>query len=216
MSRRPRELISIACLRWRRERRANARRRPRVQDVCGSSQRAARPTTPQRSPPSAAASGRRIDHELHAAIARQPRVDVVQIEPIDLAVDLERHAVPRPRRRRPRSMSKRYGSRFRSSRPVGWPRTSTHGHSSARSSRSVICARSWLNAECTEATTMSSCREAVVGEIHRAVGPDVALDAGEQRDAVEPSVRARGSRARARARAARRGRWPSRAPGCDR
>ena len=28
--------------------------------------------------------------------------------------------------------------------------------------------------------------EAVVGEIHRAVGPDVALDAGEHGDAVEP------------------------------
>ena len=30
--------------------------------------------------------------------------------------------------------------------------------------------------------------EAVVGEIHRAVGPDVALDPGEHGDALEPSV----------------------------
>ena len=35
---------------------------------------------------------------------------------------------------------------------------------------------------------MSSCGQAVVGEIHRAVGADVALDAGEQREAVEPRV----------------------------
>ena len=35
---------------------------------------------------------------------------------------------------------------------------------------------------------MSSCGETVVGEIHRAVGADVALDAGEQRDAFEPLV----------------------------
>ena len=29
--------------------------------------------------------------------------------------------------------------------------------------------------------------EAVIGQVHRAVGADVALDAGEQRDALEPA-----------------------------
>ena len=35
---------------------------------------------------------------------------------------------------------------------------------------------------------MSSCGEAVVGEIHRAVGADVALDAGQQRETLEPLI----------------------------
>ena len=57
--------------------------------------------------------------------------------------------------------------------------------------------------------------QAVVGEIERAVGPDVALDAGQQPDAgMRRPARECGRRARARG--ARRGRWPSPAPGCDR
>ena len=56
----------------------------------------------------------------------------------------------------------------------------------ARSSRSVICAASWPNAEWSDAIDDVELGQAVVGEVHRAVGADVALDAGEQREAVEP------------------------------
>ena len=77
---------------------------------------------------------------------------------------------------------------------------STCGFSIARSIRSVICCRSWLNAECTEATTMSSAARQSSARSMRAVGPDVALDAGEQPDAV-PGRRPRESAPRARARA---------------
>src|SRR5262249_59836775 len=38
--------------------------------------------------------GVRGDDDLHAAVARGARLDVAQIEAIDLAVDLEGHAVP--------------------------------------------------------------------------------------------------------------------------
>ena len=58
--------------------------------------------------------------------------------------------------------------------------------------------------------------EAVVGQVERAVRPDVAFDAGEQPDAARPRRRARGCGRRGRARGARRARWPSPATGCDR
>ena len=54
----------------------------------------------------------------------------------------------------------------------------------------MICAGSWLKRECTDATTMSSCGEAVVGEIQRSVLEDVALDAGKEREPVESPVQA--------------------------
>ena len=69
------------------------------------------------------------------------------------------------------------------------------------SSRSVICASSWLNAECTDAMTMSSCARQSSARSMRAVGADVALDARQQRDAVEPSAVERAHRAGMRERA---------------
>ena len=58
-------------------------------------------------------------------------------------------------------------------------------------------------------------RQAVVGEVERAVRPDVAFDAGQQPDAGMSVERAdpRGVRQRPRLRPAR---WPSPATGCDR
>ena len=97
-------------------------------------------------------------------------------------------------------MSTAYGSRCRSRRPVGWPRMSTWGFSIARSRRSVICWRSWLNAECTEATTRSSAARQSSARSSEPSGQDVALDAGEQPDAHAFGVEradARGVRQRA-------------------
>ena len=85
-------------------------------------------------------------------------------------------------------MSNRYGSRLRIMRPVGWPITSTHGQAIARSSRSVICASSWLNAEWTEAMTMSSCARQSSARSIAPSGADVALDARQHGDAVEARV----------------------------
>ena len=68
---------------------------------------------------------------------------------------------------------------------------STCGFSIARSSRSVICWRSWLKRRVHRGDDEVERGEAVVGEIERAVRPDVALDAGEQPDAVPAPSSAR-------------------------
>ncbi len=85
-------------------------------------------------------------------------------------------------------MSNLSGSRLRRRRPVGWPSTSTHGHSMARNRRSVIC---WESCEkcrvdrCHDDVELS---QAVVGEIEPAIGQDVALDSSEQREVLKAAV----------------------------
>ena len=65
---------------------------------------------------------------------------------------------------------------------------STNGEAIARSTRSVICDSVCSNPEWTDAMTMSERREAVVGQVERAVRPDVALDAGKQGDPLHARV----------------------------
>ena len=62
------------------------------------------------------------------------------------------------------------------------------GSSSARSTRSVICDSSCAKCEWIGRHDDVELREAVVGEIERAVGEDVALDAGQQRQPLEAAV----------------------------
>ncbi len=164
----------------------------------------------------AGAVGVGADDDLGSRIARHARVEIVEIETIDLAVDLERHAGGCCGRKHAVPCRACSGSRLRIRRPVGWPRTSTHGHSSARRRRSVICAGSWLNAECTEATTMSSwARQSSA----RSIVPSARMSHSMPASSVMPSRRAfdladcAGVRQR---RALRRGRSPSPATGCDR
>ena len=156
------------------------------------------------------------DDERRAAIARELRMDVVEIEPIDLAVDLDARRRAARRRRRPRRCRPRRAARFRIRRPVGWPRMSTCGCSMARSRRSVICCRVLAERGVHRDDHQVERGEAIVRQIERAIGLDVALDAGEQPDAETLRVDARECGRRARGPAARPARWPSPATGCDR
>ena len=83
----------LAC-RWLRRSAARNSSTGRVLRTSSGSSQARRATaTPQRSMPERRRRMRvGIDHELDAAIARQPGVVLVEVEAIDLAVDLERHA----------------------------------------------------------------------------------------------------------------------------
>ena len=130
------------------------------------------------------------DHELSAAILGEPRVDVVQIEPIDLAVDLERDAgsgrrvedgldvegiglAPKQTPAGGVAEDVDVGVLDRPQQPVG--------HLLA------ILVESGVHRRDDEIER----GEAVVGEVERAVRPDVALDAGKQPDAVPVASSAR-------------------------
>jgi hypothetical protein len=64
-------------------------------------------------------------------------------------------------------------------RVVGWPITSTHGCSTARSARVVISSRDCWNRECTEATDVEGGQELVV-PVERPVGLNVQFGAVQQ------------------------------------
>ena len=118
----------------------------------------------------------------HAAVARDPGVDVVQVEPIALTIDLERHAVA-CRGRHDRLDIQGIGLTLENE-PPGRMAEDVHIRVFDRLKEPLghllpILIERLVHRRDDEVEG----GEAVVGEIERAVGADVAFDAGEQADA---------------------------------
>ena len=158
------------------------------------------------------------DDQLDAALAREPGVDVREVEPIELTVDLERDAV----RGRGVAIScsmlscdgfapqQHAAGRVRDDVDPGMLDRAQHASGDLRS-RPAGCA------ECTDAMTMSSWARQSAARSMRTVGEDVALDAGEDAGCRRCGAFERANARRVRERAVfRRARWPSPAPCCDR
>ena len=141
---------------------------------------------------------------------------VVQIQPLDLAVDFQRHAVPATAASITALMSNRSGSRLQQP-PSGRMAEHVDPRALERAQHPVGHLRLVLReVRVDRGDDDVELGEAVVGEIEPAVGEDVALDAGQQRQALEAAVQRADAGGVLRARAARRGRWPWPAPCCDR
>ena len=155
------------------------------------------------------------DDEPRAAIAGQLRMDIAQIQPFDLTVDFEQHAardgrvddgghVERIRlalqEPAPGRMAEDVDVRVldRAQQPIGHLLLILIERGMHRGDDEVEGG------------------EAVVGEVERAVRPDVAFDAREEPDAGALARPRPGCGRRARAHGARRGRWPWRATCCGR
>ena len=115
-------------------------------------------------------------------------VRVVEVQPIDLAVDLERDAVPRRRGNDLVDVETQSVALAAAAGPSDGRARRPMGDSSARRTRSVICWIVLAEMRVDRGDDDIELRQAVVGEIEPSVGEDVALDAGEQRQPLEPPV----------------------------
>lgn len=127
------------------------------------------------------------DDQPRVALARQPGVGVVEIEPIDLAVDFERHAVARRSGRHAIHVDPdRFPLQQQAPRGMAedvHPRRFQRPEHAIGHLRGVLAEMGMHGYH-----DQIELREAVVCQVEAAVRQDVALDAGEQRQAVEPAV----------------------------
>ena len=111
----------------------------------------------------------RVDDELHASIARQPGVNVVEIQAIDLAVDLKRDAGRGRGGEHPVDIEA-VGLAFED-QPSGRVRQDIHPRAGHRAQQPVGHLRRVLvERRVNRGDDDIELGEAVVGEIHRAVG----------------------------------------------
>ena len=180
--------------------------RPRVEHVAGLGHARRATCTPQRSTPKAACECASLAMTSGTPRSRASRAGMSsEVQPIDLAVDFERHAGGvRPRRRRFHVERQRFAPQ--QDAPAGRMADDVHPGALDRAEQRVRHGRAVLpEPRVDRGHHEVERRQAVVGEIQRAVGADVALDAGEQRDALE---RAPISRMRAACSSARRSSRP--------
>ncbi|MBE3096479.1 MAG: carboxylesterase family protein, partial [Planctomycetes bacterium] len=167
------------------QQRPELRHRPRVRDVGRLEPGAPRHRhAPAQRAEAAARVGVGVDDELHAPIAREPRVDVVEVEPVDLAADLEHHAEP--------------GGRFDDLLDVHRVGLPPEQQAPGRVADDIDHRRVHRPEDAVRHLTLVLVErrvdrrnhevelgQAVLRQVEPTVREDVALDAGEQREAVQ-------------------------------